>query len=115
MRQKCKSHDGGLCLPLENAVESATNPAGVRYHWSLGSHPSPSHRQMLFPPVKPAEVWAEEDATDTLPTLQEWTWDDDSIITRGRVSRRERSAGIGWTLGGVGSTRPAKEELGEYS
>lgn len=67
---------------------------------------------MSFPPVKPAEVWAEEDAADTLPSLQEWTWDDDSIITRGRVSRRKRSAGIGWTLGGVGSTRPA--ELGDY-
>lgn len=76
-------HDGDLCLLLENAVESAFS-AGDEYNRSPGNHPSPSHRQMPLPTLKLADAWAEEDGTNTLPNLQEWTWDDDSIITRGR-------------------------------
>lgn len=45
--------------------------------------------QMPLPTLKPAEVWAEEDATATLTSLQERTWDSDSIITRGREIAQE--------------------------
>ena len=63
---------------------SAAHPPGDRHNWSPGNRPSPARGHMPLPTLKAAEVWAKEDATDILPSLQERTWDHDFILTRGR-------------------------------
>lgn len=51
--------------------------------------------------MKPAEVWAEEDATALVPSLQERTWDNDFIVTRGReIAQEDKGWGHWWGLGG---------------
>ena len=95
------------------SASSARNPAGDRCTWR------PSNQPSLFPvpTLKPAEVWAEEDATALVPSLQERTWDNDFIVTRGReIAQEDKGWGHWWGLGGVSgglSVRPAAEGPGE--
>ena len=64
-----------------------------------------------LPSLKPAEVQAVEDFANScklLQSLQERTWDDDSIITRGRETAQVGEGGdTGWGPGrGLGGWCP---------
>lgn len=92
-----------VCPQRMQSTSSATNPAGDRWAWSPGNDSSPFPGRNALPSLKPAEVQAVEDFANScklLQSLQERTWDDDSIITRGRETAQEGEGGdTGWGPG----------------